>query len=136
MSNIKLLRCPFCGGEAEFYRTPVKSNGGWCDSVVVRCKECEARSNRVLYDSRKHQNDSEYDEAAASWNTRKPVEKILERLNEERKKDYDDSDEELESEPTDADDWFADGKASGRFEAYYKAIEIVKEGMTNEVDQG
>ena len=75
----KLKKCPFCGGEAEFYRTPVKSNGGWYDSVVVRCKNCEARTNRVLYDARKYQNDSEYDEAAEAWNNRKPVEDVLER---------------------------------------------------------
>lgn len=38
MNEIKLKPCPFCGGEAEFYRTPIKTNGAWCDSVVVRCK--------------------------------------------------------------------------------------------------
>ena len=75
-----LLPCPFCGGEAEFYRTPVKTNGGWCDGVAVRCKNCEARTNRVLYDAKKHPNDEEYDEAAAAWNQRKPMERILERL--------------------------------------------------------
>ena len=78
MSELK--RCPFCGGEAEFYRTPIKTNGGYCDSVVVRCKECEARTNRILYDARKHQNDSEYDEAAAYWNTRKSVENTISKL--------------------------------------------------------
>ena len=77
-----LKPCPFCGGEAEFYRTPIKTNGGWCDSVVVRCKSCEARTNRVLYDANKHPNDEEYDEAAAAWNQRKPMERILERLKE------------------------------------------------------
>lgn len=76
----KLLNCPFCGGEAEFYRTPVKSNGRWCDSVVVCCKNCEARTNMVLYDAKKHPNDEEYDEAAVAWNQRKPMERIVERL--------------------------------------------------------
>lgn len=80
MSDERLRKCPFCGGEAEFYRTPVKSNGGWCDSVVVRCKNCEARTNRVLYDARKHHNDSEYDEAAEAWNNRKLVEDVLKQL--------------------------------------------------------
>lgn len=82
--TIKLLPCPFCGGEAEFYRTPIKSNGGWCDSVVVRCKECEARTNRVLYNAEIHKNDSEYEEAAKYWNTRKPMQEIVERLEEKR----------------------------------------------------
>lgn len=86
MSETKPLPCPFCGGEAEFYRTPVKTkNGGWCDSVVVRCKECEARTGRILYNSQKHPNDEEYDEAANAWNTRKPMERIVEQLKEESK---------------------------------------------------
>ncbi len=80
MSDIELLPCPFCDGEAEFHRTPIKANGGWCDSVVVRCKECEARTNRVLYNKEKHGVDGEYDEAAAAWNTRKPMNKVAEQL--------------------------------------------------------
>lgn len=74
---IGLKTCPFCGGEAEFYRTPVKSNCRWCDSVVVRCKVCEARTNRILYDARKHQNDNEYDDAAEAWNNRKLGEETI-----------------------------------------------------------
>ena len=84
--NIDIIkRCPFCGGEAEFYRTPIKTNGGWCDSVVVRCKACEARTNRVLFDAKKHPNDEEYEEAARAWNTRIPMQNIVERLEEEKK---------------------------------------------------
>ena len=86
MSEIKLLPCPFCGGEAEFYRATIKSNGGWCDSVVVRCKECEARTNRVLYNKQKHGEDGEYKEASEVWNTRKPMERIVERLEDLRAK--------------------------------------------------
>ncbi len=70
MKNKKLLPCPFCGGEAEFYRTAIKTNGSWCDSVVVRCKVCKARANRVLYDAKKHPNCEEYEEARTAWNTR------------------------------------------------------------------
>lgn len=127
MSEIKLLPCPFCGGEAEFYRTPVKTNGGWCDSVVVRCMSCEARTNRILYDAQKHQNDSEYDEAATAWNTRKPVKSVLKRLEELRMKEYNASDEELEL--CDVEDWFDEGESSGRFKAYGKAIDIIKEEL-------
>lgn len=83
--GVTLLNCPFCGGEAEFHRTPVKSNGGWCDSVVVRCKVCEARTNRVLYDAKKHPNGEEYDEALKAWNTRKPLERVIEKLENEVK---------------------------------------------------
>lgn len=80
MSEIKLLPCPFCGGEAEFFRVSTVLG----DSVVVRCKECEARTNRILYDARKHPNDEEYVEAAKAWNTRKPIERIVEKLEEEK----------------------------------------------------
>lgn len=123
MSEIKLLICPFCGGEAEFYRTPVKSNGGWCDSVVVRCKDCEARTNRVLYDARKHHNDSEYDEAAEAWNSRKPVEDVLERLEEEYKAAAADMKRCSRENPLQFDS--AKGYARGMSDA----IEIIKEEL-------
>lgn len=96
MSEIKLLNCPFCGGEAEFHRTPIKSKGGWCDSIVVRCKECEARTNRVLYNAEKHKNDSEYEESAKAWNTRKPMQEIVERLEDAKVCIVDDYTEEYE----------------------------------------
>lgn len=79
----ELKRCPFCGGKAEFYKTPVKIINSWCDGVAVRCKECGARTNWVLYNKEKHGVDGEYDEAAAAWNVRKPVEKVAEGLKEE-----------------------------------------------------
>ena len=79
---MKLKPCPFCGGEAEFCRKPIKTNGGWCDAVYVWCPTCEARSNRVLYNAKVHQNDGEYIEAAEAWNRREPIDKIVEQLEE------------------------------------------------------
>ena len=55
----------------------------------------------------------------------KPVERVLERLEELRMKEYDASDEELELR--DVEDWFDEGESSGRFKAYGEAIEIIKE---------
>ena len=112
MNDKRLLKCPFCGGEAEFHRTPVKTNGGWCDSVVVRCKKCEARTNRILYDARKHQNDSEYEEAAAAWNNRKPVENVLKLIESEI----------LEKLSDCGDYWYTAEKVN-------EAIEIIKESI-------
>lgn len=80
MSEIKLLPCPFCGGEAELYRMTTKQNFRWSDCVGVRCKTCGASCRKVLYDARIHADDEEYCEAAKDWNTRKPMEKIVERL--------------------------------------------------------
>lgn len=69
----KLLPCPFCGGEAEFYRSTTKTSNGYSDYVVARCKTCGASTNKILYDARKHVSDGEYCEAAAAWNKRKPA---------------------------------------------------------------
>lgn len=113
----KLKKCPFCGGEAEFYRTPIKSNGGWCDSVVVRCKVCEARTNRVLYNAKKHPNGEEYYEAQKTWNTRKPLERVIERL------------EEQEEECKKYWDEFDDEDAFGGMNAYMNSIAIIKQEM-------
>lgn len=115
MSEIKLLPCPFCSGEAEFYRTPIKTNGCWCDSVVVRCKECEARTNRVLYNAEIHKNDSEYEEAAKYWNTRKPMQEIVERL------------EEVKEERMEVAQHTLDLVPDGQVWGLRKAIEICKE---------
>ena len=88
MSEIKLLPCPFCGGEAEFYRMTTRQNFRWSDCVGVRCKTCGASCSTVLYDARIHPNDEEYYEAAKAWNTRKPIERIVERLEEVKTKGY------------------------------------------------
>lgn len=55
----------------------------------------------------------------------KPVERVLERLEELRMEEYDASDKELEL--CDVEDWFDEGESSGRFKAYGEAIEIIKE---------
>lgn len=68
MSELK--PCPFCGGEAESGRTVIKTNGTWCDAAFVRCTVCDARTNRVLYDAKKHPNCEEYEEAEEYWNRR------------------------------------------------------------------
>ena len=67
MSEIKLLRCPFCGGEAELLK-------GQCEiDNYVMCLEC--RSKTKLYNTKAS--------AIKAWNTRKPMQNIVERLEEE-----------------------------------------------------
>ena len=105
MSEIKLLRCPFCCGEAEFLK-------GQCEiDNYVMCLEC--RSKTKLYNTKAS--------AIKAWNTRKPMQNILERL-----------EEQVEESATDYYDW-EDISYLREKKAYQKAIEIVKEeGGLNE----
>ena len=60
----KLRECPFCGGEAfEYY------SGSQFEICEVVCKECGCRSKRKTEA-----------EAIAAWNTRKPMDRIVEQL--------------------------------------------------------
>lgn len=66
MSEIKLLPCPFCGGEAILRGHCVFENA-W----MVECqnKECKCKTEFAPKE-----------EAIEIWNTRKPMQEILERL--------------------------------------------------------
>lgn len=94
MSEIKLKPCPFCGGEAELI--------GEYSNIFVFCSECRC-STEILNTERK---------AIQAWNTRKPVEAVLDRL----------EDEILERLSDCGDDWYEAGLIN-------EAIDIVKEGL-------
>lgn len=70
MSDIKLLRCPFCDGEAKLCDASSGTNGRY----RVRCKEisCTLRPKTEWYETK--------DEAIRHWNHRRPIERILKRL--------------------------------------------------------
>lgn len=53
-------------------------------------------------------------------------EKVIEELIELRQKEYSDSDEE--SELSDGEEIYDEGRSQGRFEAYHRAVDIVKKG--------
>lgn len=53
-------------------------------------------------------------------------EKVIEELVELRQREYNDSDEEFET--MDGEEIYDEGRSQGRFEAYHRAIEIVKKG--------
>ena len=63
MNEIKLLPCPFCGGEAKW----ATEHKHW-----IICKRCQSESD--YYENS--------DDALKAWNTRKPMEEIVERLEE------------------------------------------------------
>ena len=72
MSEIKLLKCPFCGGDnvGVWHNRPVSPL--IADSYEVRCYNCNfgLRPERLK------------DKAIKAWNTRKPMQNIVERLEE------------------------------------------------------
>lgn len=91
MSETKLLNCPFCGGEAK--TSFVFGRAG------IVCTNCDANIRMYL--------DASTEDAIKAWNTRKPVEDVLERL-------------EKKIQQLHNVNWNA---------AMEKAIEIIKEGL-------
>lgn len=106
MSELK--RCPFCGGEA----TPLYCENGnrYTSNVLyiskrgtIKCKKCELTLPRVY---------SKVSKAIEAWNTRKPVDAVLEHLEEEKQnalKLWDNN---------------------SRYMGYEHSIKIVKENLT------
>lgn len=106
MSELK--RCPFCGGEAKI-----------CDGYIeeflkteymkyVQCNYCKASTK--LYFTEK--------EAIKAWNTRKPMERILERLETEL---------ELSDKEKRRADMFQFDRAVGYSHGISNAIDFIKE---------
>ena len=99
-----LLNCPFCGGEARLQRKKRNLHG-----YYVICKSCGCRTSfyQYKYDSLEKLRE----QAIEVWNTRKPMQNIVERLEEE--KAY--------------EDIFEDEMSCGAYSAYLNALNIVKE---------
>ena len=102
MSDKRLRSCPFCGGEALLHKSVFIK----CEVTVV-CKKCGART--LTYPSVSI-SDAKM-RAINAWNTRKSMDRIVERLEEER--DY--------------EDIFEDDSSIGAYNAYLNALKIVKE---------
>lgn len=106
MSEIKLLPCPFCGGEAECSEHH-EDNGGVevyyreRTYYLVSCSKCMVTMA----------NEIDKESVIKQWNTRKPMERIVERLEEEQKGYICDEDDYCE----------------GAYNAYRDAILVVKE---------
>lgn len=98
-----LKLCPFCGGKAEL------SHRGYCHdmiSVYGRCKKCDAHGESFMYCFWSPEQDEAENKAIEAWNTRKPVDAVLDRLEEEKS------------------DWNDDYNVP-----INKAIKIIKEGL-------
>lgn len=72
----KLLKCPFCGGEATLKRDQKDDFVEW--SVGCYNRGCVCSAHTYCYDNK--------DDAIRDWNTRTPMANIVEKL-EEMKKD-------------------------------------------------
>ena len=70
-----MLNCPFCGGEARLQRKKRNLHG-----YYVICKSCGCRTSfyQYKYDSLEKLRE----QAIEAWNTRKPMQNIVERLEE------------------------------------------------------
>ena len=81
----KLLPCPFCGGEAKIIVERMRDGNVGYDTKRVECQSCHVQTKRRICDGYycKYYTD---EEAIAEWNTRKPVENILDQL--EQQRDY------------------------------------------------
>lgn len=66
MSEIKLLPCPFCGGEAKV------SNLNF-NQYLIFCKDCWAETKPT----------TGFENTITKWNTRKPMQEIVEKLEDE-----------------------------------------------------
>ena len=104
----KLLGCPCCGGEAELH-------GGYVSYSVI-CKNC----NFEVFHRRTEE------EVIAKWNTRKPMERIVEQLEE-----IYDLNDKWKKEYYEEQDWEYFDRYSNRNIGIYEAIEIVKCGVDN-----
>lgn len=103
--GVVLKKCPFCGGEARMEAEAIgKEKYLYSVSCINDCVTQGIYHKTV-------------DSAIKAWNTRKPVENVLERLEEqaeECKKYWDEFDDEY---------------AFGGMNAYMNSIAIIKEGM-------
>lgn len=119
MSEKKLLLCPFCGGEAIY---EIDEKDEIVDKIpALFCNLCKVIF-KVENDSPHLDDDRTYEylkeKTIKVWNTRKPMERIVERL------------EELQEEYMYPDD---DDYTCGQYDAFRESIKIIKEeGGLNE----
>ena len=110
MKETKLMSCPFCDGEIFVRPYIYKNDPSIKPKYVAMCEnpKCTCYAQSKIYNT--------IDEAIEAWNTRKPMERIIERLEENCF---------WTSSTFDEDGYCNDD--SEEVVGLYKAIEIVKE---------
>lgn len=111
----RLLSCPFCGGEAEI----LEHDNGWAIWHCIMCKNCKA--------SQEWRKGYTKEEAITAWNTRKPMERILERLETEDMALFNAINKYQKKMYTDGDALDKVRMLQHKQLSNHKAIEIVKE---------
>ena len=107
MIETKLLPCPFCGGEA-FIAIEKQCDGNVVyETKSVACSKCGVSTEKIICDGYYYCYYTD-EEAIKAWNTRKPMEQIVEMLEDDIAENPEASLREYRS-------------------GLYKAIEIVKE---------
>lgn len=106
----ELKKCPFCGGNnvGVWHNTPISPIVA--DRYEVRCYDCHI-GTPVLTNKKK---------AIEAWNTRKPMERIVERLEKHYKEAYRNAEK------------YKGKNAFGMYLAFKDAIKIVKEETDHE----
>ena len=127
MSEIKLLPCPFCGGEAKLMSFIEETGDAICinyedelemDCSFVHCYNCDMDFIPHTEIAR---------EVLKAWNTRKPMQEIVERL---KNKEYECDNflrKNIDKALVDKDAMEKQRVVQNRFQAYFEAIEIIKE---------
>lgn len=112
MSDERLLPCPFCGGEAIC----IERASNYPYIYGVMCIDCHCRTSFG----------KDTDKVIKTWNTRKPMERIVKKL-EQQKQQYKRRSEEA-AHVLQRDHFF------GKMCSYDHAIKIVKDGGVDETD--
>ena len=118
--NRELLPCPFCGGEARFRVYDLKGYRGKYE-YIIRCDNC----NIQFKESDVYQNKIKARQKVIDkWNTRKPIDRIVAQLEEEKDIAYADFEKyaydyflDLDE---DADDWY--------YKGLERAINVIRKG--------
>ena len=111
MSEIKLLPCPFCGRKAE-----LRYNKDGFVYILCANDGCYARTDGCLNEN----------EASRLWNTRKPMERIIERLEEEKRCCEELAEKSMEK-PFSMDNSIRTQMFLDRMAGFNDSIQIVKE---------
>ena len=125
----KLLKCPFCGGEAKIVKYCGKKT-----IVYVECSNCLAYmgNQRIMTSSSRGKEYFESEEKLINaWNTRTPMDNIMEKL--EYEKERHEKDRKYWSEKSWKDSCIYNecDMSNGKCECFDKAINIVKQEINN-----